>query len=113
MLQHEKAAPDVALDVDPDPHAFIRAAMEWHFSSATVSPYWLTRAESLASTRARTSRASRTYRCPANVANELRDVRVQDLIPRGFGPHRGSGHARVEPHDYEASGRRLRVSLIR
>jgi hypothetical protein len=38
MLQHEKAAPDVASDVDPDPHAFIRAAMEWHFSSATGSP---------------------------------------------------------------------------
>jgi hypothetical protein len=37
MLQHEKAAPDVASDVDPDPHAFIRAAMEWTSSSPTTT----------------------------------------------------------------------------
>jgi phenylacetate-coenzyme A ligase PaaK-like adenylate-forming protein len=89
MLQHEKAAPDVASDVDPDPHAFIRAAMEWHFSSATGSPYWLKRAESLDFDPRTDVKSFEDLALFPNVANELRDVRVQDLIPRGFGPHPG------------------------
>jgi hypothetical protein len=34
-------------EVVEDPQAYLRAAVQWHFSSATGSPYWLRRAKSL------------------------------------------------------------------
>jgi phenylacetate-coenzyme A ligase PaaK-like adenylate-forming protein len=89
MLQQKQSALDLAYDVQPDPHEFIRAAMEWHFSPTTGSRFWLKRAESLDfDPRTEVNSFEDLARFP-NVANELRDVRVQDLIPRGFGPQPG------------------------
>lgn len=34
-------------DTRPDPDAFVRAAMDWHFNPATGSPFWLERARTL------------------------------------------------------------------
>lgn len=87
MLQHEKSALDFAFDVHPDPHEFIRAAMDWHFSSATGSRYWLRRAESLDFDPRTDVRSFEDLALFPNVTDELREVRVQDLIPRGYGPH--------------------------
>src|SRR3981081_1729995 len=87
MLQYENPVLDVAFDVRPDPDEFIRAAMDWHFNPATGSPYWLERAKSLEfDPRARGKSFADLARFPT-VTNELRDVRAQDLIPRGYGPH--------------------------
>src|SRR3981081_3073510 len=86
MLQHESPGLDVEFDVHTDPDEFIRAAMDWHFSPDTGSPYWLKRAESLAfDPRADVSSFEDLTLFP-NVTNELRDVRARDLIPRGYGP---------------------------
>jgi phenylacetate-coenzyme A ligase PaaK-like adenylate-forming protein len=86
MLQPTKPAPDVAFDVQPDPNEFIQAAMEWHFSPTTGSPYWLKRARSLEfDPRADVKRFEDLALFP-NVTDELRDVRAHDLIPRGYGP---------------------------
>jgi hypothetical protein len=63
--------------------------MEWHFSSATGSPYWLKRAESLDFDPRTDVNSFEDLALFPNVTNELRDVGVQDLIPRGFGPHPG------------------------
>jgi phenylacetate-coenzyme A ligase PaaK-like adenylate-forming protein len=87
MLRYESPVLDVAFDVRPDPDEFIRAAMEWHFSPATGSPYWLQRAESLGFDPRVDVRTFEDLTLFPNVTNELRDVRVEDLIPQGYGPH--------------------------
>jgi phenylacetate-coenzyme A ligase PaaK-like adenylate-forming protein len=87
MLQYEKSVLDVGVDVHPDPDEFVRAAMDWHFSPATGSRYWLARAESLDFDPRTDVRNFDDLTLFPNVANELRDVRAEDLIPRGYGPH--------------------------
>ena len=86
-LQYDHSALDLPFDGHPDPDEFIRAAMEWHFSSATGSPFWLKRAESLAFDPRTDVRGFEDLALFPNVTNELRDVRAEDLIARGFGPH--------------------------
>jgi phenylacetate-coenzyme A ligase PaaK-like adenylate-forming protein len=83
MLQD---ALDVAPD-HPDPDAFVRAVMDWHFSPATGSPYWLERAKSLGFDPRADVKSFDDLTLFPNVTNELRDVRAEDLIPRGYGPH--------------------------
>jgi phenylacetate-coenzyme A ligase PaaK-like adenylate-forming protein len=87
MLQQALPVLDVAYDVQPDPDEFIRAAMDWHFSPATGSPYWLERAKSLEFDPRADVESFEDLSLFPNVTNELRDVRAQDLIPRGYGPH--------------------------
>jgi phenylacetate-coenzyme A ligase PaaK-like adenylate-forming protein len=85
MSQHAKPMLDIALDVHTDPDEFIRAAMDWHFSPDTGSPFWLTRAESLEFDPRTDVRTFEHLALFPNVTNELRDVRARDLIPRGYG----------------------------
>ena len=80
---------DLAVGARPDPDEFVRAAMEWHFNPGTGSAYWLRRAETLPfDPRADVKSAGDLALFP-NVADELRDVRVEDLIARGCGPDPG------------------------
>jgi phenylacetate-coenzyme A ligase PaaK-like adenylate-forming protein len=87
MLQHTKPVLDVASDVHPDPDEFIRAAMDWHFSPSTGSPYWLERATSLEFDPRTDVKSFEDLALFPNLTNELRDVRAQDLIPQGYGPN--------------------------
>jgi phenylacetate-coenzyme A ligase PaaK-like adenylate-forming protein len=86
MLQQAHLAPDVASDVQSDPNEFIRAAMQWHFSPQTGSPFWLERAASLGFDPRERVRGFEDLALFPNVADELRDVRIEDLIPKGYGP---------------------------
>jgi phenylacetate-coenzyme A ligase PaaK-like adenylate-forming protein len=86
MLQHESAL-ELPFDVGPDPDEFIRAAMDWHFSPTTGSPYWLERARSLEFDPRTDVKGFDDLTLFPNIANELRDVRAEDLIPKGYGPH--------------------------
>jgi acyl-CoA synthetase (AMP-forming)/AMP-acid ligase II len=87
MLQHAASVLDLPFDVQPDSDEFIREAMDWHFSPETGSSFWLERAKSLDfDPRADVKRFEDLALFP-NVTNELRDVRAEDLIPRGYGPH--------------------------
>jgi phenylacetate-coenzyme A ligase PaaK-like adenylate-forming protein len=61
--------------------------MDWHFSPATGSPYWLERARSLEFDPRADVKSFEDLTLFPNVTNELRDVRVRDLIPQGYGPH--------------------------
>jgi phenylacetate-coenzyme A ligase PaaK-like adenylate-forming protein len=80
---------DLDIGTGPDPDEFVRAAMEWHFSPDTGSPFWLRKATSLPfDPRADIKGLDDLARFP-NVADELRDVRGQDLIPRGYGADPG------------------------
>ncbi|MDA0181686.1 AMP-binding protein [Solirubrobacter phytolaccae] len=72
---------------ETDPDTFIQAAMEWHFNPETGSPFWLERAATLDFDPRTDVRSHADLRRFPNVAAELRDVRVADLIPRGYGPN--------------------------
>lgn len=77
------------LDAGPsdgvDPDEFVRAAMKWHFDPSTGSPYWLARAESLGFDPRGDVKGVEDLRLFPDMTHELRDVRVTDLVPRGYG----------------------------
>jgi phenylacetate-coenzyme A ligase PaaK-like adenylate-forming protein len=76
---------NAALDAQPDPDAYIRAAMQWHFGRDTGSPFWIERARSLEFDPCADVRSFDDLALFPNVTDELRDVRAVDLIPRGYG----------------------------
>jgi acyl-coenzyme A synthetase/AMP-(fatty) acid ligase len=77
---------DLPIGARPDPDEFVRAAMEWHFNPATGSAYWLQKAETLPFDPRADVKTMEDLALFPNILNELRDVRVEDLIPRGYGP---------------------------
>jgi len=68
----------------PNPAELIEAAMKWHFSPQTGSPFWLERMKKLDFNPIKSVRTFEDLKLFPNVVNELRDVPVQDLIPRGY-----------------------------
>jgi acyl-coenzyme A synthetase/AMP-(fatty) acid ligase len=80
---------DVPLDPRPDPDEFVRAAMDWHFNPETGSAYWLHRAKTLDFDPRADVKSVEDLALFPNIVNELRDVRVEDLIPRGYGANPG------------------------
>ncbi|MEU6281757.1 phenazine antibiotic biosynthesis protein [Streptomyces sp. NPDC047028] len=76
---------DLPFDVQPDPDEFIRAAMEWHFNPETGCKFWLDRAATLGFDPRADVKTYEDLRHFPNVATELRDVRGEDLVPRGYG----------------------------
>jgi acyl-CoA synthetase (AMP-forming)/AMP-acid ligase II len=69
----------------PDPDNYIHAAMQWHFGRDTGSPFWLERARSLSFDPRTDVRSFDDLALFPNVTDELREVPVADLIPRGYG----------------------------
>jgi len=60
-------------EVVEDPQAYLRAAVQWHFSSATGSPYWLRRAKSLGFDPLTDVKSFETWRCsPTSSMNCVR-----------------------------------------
>jgi phenylacetate-coenzyme A ligase PaaK-like adenylate-forming protein len=86
MLQQTHSALEPRFDLHPEADTFIRAAMEWHFGPQTGSPFWLERAKSLDFDPRTSVRTFEDLTLFPNVTNELRDVRAEDLIPKGYGP---------------------------
>jgi phenylacetate-coenzyme A ligase PaaK-like adenylate-forming protein len=86
MLQHAESALEFPFDVHPDPEEFIRAAMDWHFSAETGSRYWLERAKSLDFDPRKDVKSFDDLTLFPNFTDELRDVRAEDLIPKGYNP---------------------------
>ncbi|MEV6278627.1 AMP-binding protein [Nocardia sp. NPDC051832] len=64
---------------------FVQEMMRWHFSPETGSPFWLRRAESLDFDPRADVRDFADLALFPNVVDELRDVGVRELIPRGYG----------------------------
>ncbi|WP_185921719.1 phenazine antibiotic biosynthesis protein [Streptomyces sp. WAC06614] len=85
MSSPEHPILDLPFDVQPDPDEFVRAAMEWHFHPETGSPFWLRRAETLDFDPRTEIRTHADLARFPNVTGELRHVRAQDLVPRGYG----------------------------
>ncbi len=71
-----------------DPEDYLRAALAWHFGQDTGSSFWLRTAETLPFNPLTDVRSFGDLRLFPNLVNELRNVPVEDLIPRGYGsPH--------------------------
>jgi D-arabinose 1-dehydrogenase-like Zn-dependent alcohol dehydrogenase len=69
----------------PDAAELIKAAMRWHFSPETGSPFWLERAKQLDFEPVKDVRTVADLRLFPNVVDDLRSVSVADLIPKGYG----------------------------
>lgn len=70
-----------------DPYQYLRAAVEWHFGEETGSAFWLKRAKTLDFDPLTIIHSYDDLRRFPNIVDELRDVPVEDLIPRGYGPN--------------------------
>src|SRR6195256_1718278 len=70
-----------------DPQAYLRAAIQWHFSPETGSRYWLKRAEALDFNPLTDVKTFEDLSLFPNIVDELRDVDVRDLVPAGYGPN--------------------------
>jgi hypothetical protein len=70
----------------PDPGELIQAAMAWHFGPETGTEFWLERAKTLGFDPRADVRTHADLKLFPNVTDELRDVPVRKLIPRGYGP---------------------------
>lgn len=71
-----------------NPEAYLRAAIAWHFGQDTGSPFWLRIAETLAFNPLTDVNTFADLRLFPNLVNELRNVPVEDLVPRGYGSPR-------------------------
>jgi phenylacetate-coenzyme A ligase PaaK-like adenylate-forming protein len=77
---------DVPRDAPPaDPEAYLRTAIAWHFGADTASPFWLRTAQSLDFDPLTEVRTFTDLRRFPNLVDELRNIPVEDLIPRGYG----------------------------
>ena len=70
----------------PDPDEFIQAAMAWHFGPETGSPFWIKRAKSLNFNPRTDVKTHADLALFPNVTDEMRDIELSELIPRGYGP---------------------------
>ncbi len=69
----------------PDPGAYLRTAIAWHFGADTGSRFWLRAAESLDFNPLTDVATHADLRRFPNLVDELRDAPIEDLIPRGYG----------------------------
>lgn len=76
---------DIPLRANRDADEFLRAAMEWHFNPETGSPFWLRKAATFGFDPRTDVKSHDDLALFPNVVNELRDVPVEDLIPKGYG----------------------------
>ena len=68
-----------------DPEAYLRTAIAWHFGEDTGSSFWLRTAKALDFNPLTDIKSFTDLRMFPNLLNELRDVPVEDLIPRDYG----------------------------
>jgi phenylacetate-coenzyme A ligase PaaK-like adenylate-forming protein len=68
-----------------DPEAYLHAAIAWHFGEDTGSAFWLRTAKTLDFNPLTDIKTFADLRVFPNLVNELRNVPIEDLIPRGYG----------------------------
>ena len=75
---------DAPLDANVDPDELVRAAMQWHFSPETGTPFWLDRLGRLDFDPRTDIRTRDDLHLFPQFVDDLRYVRVEDLVPRGY-----------------------------
>jgi hypothetical protein len=68
-----------------DAEAYLRSAIAWHFGEDTGCTFWLRAARTLNFNPLTDVNTFADLRLFPNVLNELRNVPIEDLIPRGYG----------------------------
>lgn len=68
-----------------DPEGYLRAAIAWHFGEETGSAFWLRAARTLNFNPLTDVNTFADLRLFPNLLSELRNVPVEELIPRGYG----------------------------
>jgi phenylacetate-coenzyme A ligase PaaK-like adenylate-forming protein len=77
---------DVPRDAPPpDPDVYLRTAIAWHFGADTGSPFWLRTAQRLDFDPVHEVQTFSDLSRFPNLVDELREVAIEDLIPRGYG----------------------------
>src|ERR1700754_4668363 len=84
MPTPQTAVLELDFDARPDPDEFVQAAMQWHFSPDTGSQFWVERVRSLGFDPLTDVRTFEDLAQFPNLTDELRDVRADALIPRGY-----------------------------
>src|ERR1700736_3092759 len=86
VAETDYAVLNVPRDHPPaDSDSYLRAAIAWHFGKDTGSPFWLRAATTLGLDPRTDVHSFTDLRRFPNLVDELRDVPVEDLIPRGYG----------------------------
>ncbi|WP_275460890.1 AMP-binding protein [Streptomyces noursei] len=75
---------DAPLDADVDPDELVQAAMEWHFSPRTGTPFWLDRLDRLDFDPRTDVRTTADLRLFPQTIDDLRHTPVEDLLPKGY-----------------------------
>ena len=70
-----------------DPLEFLRTAMAWHFGEETGSKFWLDRKAQLGFDPVTEIQTYEDLGKFPNLTGDHRNVAVEDLIPRGYGPN--------------------------
>jgi hypothetical protein len=68
-----------------DPETYLRTAIAWHFGEETGCTFWLRTARTLDFNPLTDVKTFADLRLFPNLLNELRNVPVAELIPRGYG----------------------------
>jgi phenylacetate-coenzyme A ligase PaaK-like adenylate-forming protein len=87
LINNSEPILDIPIEDRPEPDEIIRSAMRWHFGEETGSRFWLARAKTLDFDPVTDVKGIDDLALFPNVCDELRDVPVADLIPRGYGEH--------------------------
>ena len=69
-----------------DPETYLQEALRWHFGEDTGSKFWLDRIGRLEFDPRTDIKTFADLSQFPNLTNDLRDVPIADLIPRGYGP---------------------------
>ncbi|MFF2022051.1 phenazine antibiotic biosynthesis protein [Streptomyces sp. NPDC058171] len=85
MTSRAASALDNSWDSPPEAQDLIQEAMAWHFDPKTGSPFWQELGKKLAFDPRKDVRTVEDLSLFPNVVDELRNVRVEDLVPRGYG----------------------------
>ncbi|WP_083753568.1 AMP-binding protein [Actinosynnema sp. ALI-1.44] len=85
MTSRAASALDATWDSAPDARDLIQEAMAWHFDKRTGSPFWQEQAKKLDFDPRKDVRTVDDLLLFPNIVDELRHVRIEDLVPRGYG----------------------------
>lgn len=84
MTARAASALDMSWDSPPDAQDLIQEAMVWHFDPKTGSPFWQEHAKNLDFDPRKDVRSVDDLSLFPNIVDELRDVRVESLVPKGY-----------------------------
>ncbi|MFD4338237.1 AMP-binding protein [Streptomyces anulatus] len=85
MTSRDASALDVSWDSPPQAQDLVQEAMAWHFDPETGSPFWQEQRKKLEFDPRKDVRTVEDLSLFPNVVDELRDARIEDLVPRGYG----------------------------